>query len=399
MTTRRSSDKLPTEAGPSSPRLKQYAQTGWPSFGIRPTRRVLLIDLGGSFGGVESYLAGLASLLSESAEIYALCVLPKLAERLSAQGVKVVRLPLFAGPLKPLRFLAALAVLPWLLVRHRIDCIQLNGFLESIFVFPARLLGRRAIYTRHGPFELEQYRWWREPHKVLPRAVAKWNTRFASHVVCVSDAVKASVQPLLPPSRYSVISNWIGSHPPPRPVRGELTPRARILCVSRLEPYKGVHLLLEALSGMDDEAELVVAGDGSYREELERMALDRTNIRFLGFQNDMRRLYAEADIFVMPSMGPEGLPMVSLEAMSYGLPCIFSDLAVHREITDDGRGACLFRSGDAESLRAALRNLLEDKSLRQRFSAEALRIVAARYTETSARSAYLQIFSERTLHA
>ena len=80
------------------------------------------------------------------------------------------------------------------------------------------------------------------------------------------------------------------------------------------------------------------------------MALGVPNVRFVGFQRNLREFYERADIFVMPSLGPEGLPMTSLEAMAHGLPCIFSDLPVHHEITDHGKGAYLFRSGEVESL-------------------------------------------------
>ena len=354
--------------------------------------RVLLIDLGAGFGGVESYLVGLAQLIGNEVDLYALCVLPELKRRLSENGVRVIQLPLFPGYAKPLRFLAALIVLPFVLLIARIDSVQLNGFLESILIFPSRLLGRKAVYTRHGPFELQQYRWWREPLKYLPRATARWAVRFASHVVCVSQAVEESVKPILSPLRYSVISNWVTGREYPQAVRSDLQPQARILIASRLERYKGAYLALEALRNFPEPFELVIAGDGSYRQALEEMAEGSARVKFAGFQQDLEPLYQQADIFIMPSLGPEGLPMTSLEAMAHGIPCIFSDLPVHAEITDNGIGARLFKSGDAGSLRQALDELLKSAALRQQYSREAFRIVAGRYTERTAKSAYLKVF-------
>jgi glycosyltransferase involved in cell wall biosynthesis len=116
-------------------------------------------------------------------------------------------------------------------------------------------------------------------------------------------------------------------------------------------------------------------------------------VRFAGFQRNLQEFYEHADIFVMPSLGPEGLPMTSLEAMGYGLPCIFSDLPVHHEISDDGKGAYLFRSGETESLLTALRELVASPERRHRYSAEAHRIVAARYSERNVREAYLRVFA------
>jgi glycosyltransferase involved in cell wall biosynthesis len=355
--------------------------------------RVLLLDLGAHYGGVENYLVNLALLLRNDVDLYALCVLPELETRLQEQGVAVVRLPIFAGPLKPLRFLLAGAVLIWMMLRRRIDSVQLNGLLESALILPTRLLGRAAVYTRHGPFELEYYSLLRHPHKFLPRKIAQLSLRLASHTVCVSEAVAESVKPILSPSRFTVIPNWVPPQGTPRPVRTELTPAAEILCLSRLEHYKGIHLLLEATRSLPN-VRVTIAGDGGFRKNLEEMAAGRTNVHFAGFLRDVTGLYERADIVVMPSLGPEGLPMTSLEAMARGIPCIFSDLPVHSEISDQGKGASLFISGNAGSLHRALTTLLAQPEARQTLAQEALRIIDSRYTDNRVRGAYLTVFAK-----
>jgi glycosyltransferase involved in cell wall biosynthesis len=355
-------------------------------------RRVLLITLGAHFGGVETYLVSLAGLLASDIDLYVLCVLPELSTRLASCGVKVIRLPVFHGIFKLLRFLAALIVVPMLLLRYRIHTVQLNGFLETILIPPARLLGRSAVYTRHGPFEIELYSWLRQPQKLLARKIARWSVRFTTHVVCVSQAVAESVRPLLPVTRYSVIANWISGQKPFRAPLTELWPRARVLCASRLEHYKGVHLLIEAARHLP-QVEVTIIGEGSDRASLENLALAVPNVRFAGFQRNIQEFYERTDIFVMPSMGPEGLPITSLEAMAHGLPCIFSDLPVHQEITDNGKGAYLFRSGEVESLLTALRELLASPERRRGYAAEAHRIVASRYSEGNVREAYLRVLA------
>jgi glycosyltransferase involved in cell wall biosynthesis len=339
----------------------------------------------------------LADLLAGDLDLYTLCVLPELSARLSACGVKVIRLPLFRGIFKPLRFLAALIILPLVLLRYRIRTVQLNGFLESILILPARLLGRSAVYTRHGPFEIELYGWSRQPLKFLARRIARWSVRFTTHVVCVSHAVAESVRPVLPATRYSVIPNWVSGQKPFRAPLADLPSPVRVLCVSRLEHYKGVHLLIDAARRLP-AVEVTIIGDGSYRASLEEIAHGIPNVRFAGFQRNIDEFYERADIFVMPSMGPEGLPITSLEAMAHGLPCIFSDLPVHHEITDDGRAAYLFRSGEVESLSTALHNMIASPEQRERYAAEAYRIIATRYNAANVRQAYLRVLSGGPLH-
>jgi glycosyltransferase involved in cell wall biosynthesis len=107
-----------------------------------------------------------------------------------------------------------------------------------------------------------------------------------------------------------------------------------------------------------------VVGDGSYRSQLE-VAAQELDVQFAGFQADPSRFYEDSTVFINPSLGPEGLPLVSLEAMAYGLPCIFSDLPVHREITGGGKAAVLFKRGDSDSLTQQLRELLGSEAGRE----------------------------------
>jgi len=353
---------------------------------------VLLIDLGAHFGGVENYLVSLAHLLQGEVELYALCVLPELANRLSAAGAKTVLMPLFGGALKPLRFVAAAAMVPFLMMRDEVETIQVNGFLESTLMLLARMLGCGAVYTRHGPFEMEMYAWYRQPLKFLPRALARISVHLATEVVCVSETVGIGVKKIRPAVPVVVIPNWLARQGAPQAVRtGGVV---RIVCASRLERYKGIHLVIEAMRGMDG-AELTVVGDGPYRAELEAMAAaSGDQVKFAGFQKDMQPYYEAADIFAMPSLGPEGLPMSSLEAMGRGICCVLSDLPVHCEITDDGVGAKLFASGDVAALRTALRDLVKDAEMRARFAGEGYRIVGERYTAERVKVAYLRVFSQ-----
>jgi glycosyltransferase involved in cell wall biosynthesis len=359
---------------------------------------VLLVDLGAHFGGVENYLVSLAGILQGEVELHALCVLPELARRLEAQGAKTTLLPLMGGALKPLRFLLTAFLLPLILLRDRIDIIQVNGFLEATLMLEARLLGRRAVYTRHGPFEMELFPWYRAPLKFLPRALARISVHLATQVVCVSETVGIGVRKIRPAVPTVVIPNWLAGQGAPQGVRDDPAREITIVCASRLERYKGLHLALAAIPEVPG-AKLVVVGDGPYRGALEEMSaglIASGKVEFAGFQKNMQPYYELADIFCMPSLGPEGLPMSSLEAMGRGLPCILSDLPVHREITDDGAGAMLFASGDESSLQRAMSSMAADVAVRAKFAGEGYRIVGERYTAERVRVAYLKVFAATT---
>ena len=139
-----------------------------------------------------------------------------------------------------------------------------------------------------------------------------------------------------------------------------------------------MQFILRAIEQVGD-VWLTIVGDGPYREHQEREA-GQMDVHFAGFQVDPSRFYRDSTVFINPLLGPEGLPLVSLEAMAYGLPCIFSDLPVHREISGGGEAAAMFARGNSESLAEQLRLLLEDEGHRRRYGVAARQLVERHYS-------------------
>jgi glycosyltransferase involved in cell wall biosynthesis len=123
----------------------------------------------------------------------------------------------------------------------------------------------------------------------------------------------------------------------------------RLLFVGRLSPQKDLPLLLTAVSLLGANAELVVAGDGELRKDLEAMAGRRRDcsVTFVGTQTSqqLRDWYRWADALVSSSER-EGMPLSFLEAMASGLPVVAPDVPGARE-TLAGVGKLVKRSGEA----------------------------------------------------
>jgi glycosyltransferase involved in cell wall biosynthesis len=352
--------------------------------------RILFIDLGSDYGGVEIYLKGLGTILSPYTQGYAVLSLPKLAGEMRAQGMTVVCLPILGSKwLKPLRLLLACFVIPYLLLRFNIRVVQLNGFFESLLLGPLRLAGCKTIYTMHNPFQTDIYSWFRNPERWIPRFLSRHSLRFATQVICVSEAVGNLARTVLPEDKVKVIPNWV--QPPPNVRRIAVSSkRPQLLFVGRLEEYKGVQYILEAMRHIPDVS-LLVVGEGSYRTQLE-VAAAGMDVQFAGFQEDPSRFYKDSIVFINPSLGPEGLPLVSLEAMAHGLPCLFSDLPVHLEITGGGSAAAIFKRGDSDSLTRHLWKLLESEAVREQYGRTARRMIEQHYSLTGATQQYIQAF-------
>ena len=147
----------------------------------------------------------------------------------------------------------------------------------------------------------------------------------------------------------------------------------RILFVGRLSEVKGVELLLDALALLPPEYELVVAGDGYNRknveEHLKRTGVAEERVIFDGYvdsQERLQSLYQSAAVVAIPSLWPEPFGIVGLEALKQGKPVVAFDVGGIREWLSDGNVGLLADPGDARDLAAKLLQLLRDPARRRR---------------------------------
>ena len=142
----------------------------------------------------------------------------------------------------------------------------------------------------------------------------------------------------------------------------------RIGFAGRLAEMKGVQHLVEAVFSLrSDECNVTasIAGDGPLRSELETQVAaseHRSAITFLGQISDVGRFFSEVDALVLPSLDTEGLPLVLLEAMATGLPCVATDVGGSAEAVVDGMTGWVVPRGETPPLAAAIRRLAEDRT-------------------------------------
>jgi glycosyltransferase involved in cell wall biosynthesis len=229
--------------------------------------------------------------------------------------------------------------------------------------------------------------WHSNPSRKVAHSLYQALAFSADKIFCVSGRVSQDIVKIVNERKVTVIPNWVPELPPAcTPNRDKST--INLLFVGRLEKYKGAGLILEAMRGLEEAVSLTIVGEGPYKADLQTMG-EGLDVHFAGFQSDPRRFYSETDIFINPSVGPEGLPLVSLEAMSFGLPCILSDIDVHKEISANGESAALFTVGDATDLQARIAQLCSNLGLRSRFGIQGRAAIVARHSPQVAKSAYL----------
>lgn len=219
----------------------------------------------------------------------------------------------------------------------------------------ARLRGRRVVATIHGQ-DWRRGKWGRVASAVLH--LSEWMALHVPHAtISVSETLaKRYREESGCPVIYipNGISIDLGDDTAVLREFG-LSDGCYILFAGRLVPEKGAHYLIEAHGRAGIDVPLVIAGDssnsGTYVAQLHAAAA--AGVVFTGYQYGARlaALFRHAALFVLPS-DLEGLPIVLLEALSYGVPVLASDIAPNVEVLG-GHGR-YFAAGDVAGLSVAL---------------------------------------------
>ena len=273
------------------------------------------------------------------------------------------------------------------------DIIHIHAVGPGLMVPFARLIGLKVVVTNHGPdYERQKWGW---AAKIMLRLGEYLGGRYANQVIVISKVIAGIIR-----QRCGRESNLIynGVQIPKRSekkdflVQKGIMPNNYILALARFVPEKGLHDLLEAFKQFDGDFQLVIAGDADhpteYSRNLKRMSVENERVILSGFitGEELNQVFSNARLFVMPSYH-EGLPIALLEAMSYDLPVLVSDIAANKEI--NLRPERFFKCGDIADLREKLTLLLE-KGLPEEEMKEYRQQIAEKYN--------WQIIAEQTVN-
>lgn len=181
--------------------------------------------------------------------------------------------------------------------------------------------------------------------------------------------------------------------------------RPMLLFVGRLNYYKGVEHLIDAMRSVD--ADLIIVGDGERRENLEerarRLEVD-DRVYFIGHIEEykLHACYDRADLFVLPSVeSSEAFGIVQLEAMAYQTPVVNTDLPTGVPwVSLDGKTGRTVQPGEAGELASTIGKLLDDDEMRAAYGKRARERVERLFTReqmlNTMESRYQAIIEENT---
>ena len=336
-----------------------------PPIGAKPAERsVIFLGLRGVpeiQGGIETHVAAIAARLAERGwRVEVLGRAPYLPSRRPYAWKGVTVTPVWAPRSRSFEALAHTALGLIVAAGRGPDLVHIHAIGPALLTPFARLLGLNVVVTHHG-FDYERQKWGRLAKSVL-RIGEALGMLFSHANIGVSKGIVDSVR-----RRFGVGATFIPNgveNPFPQQDASyldqiEVTSRRYVLSVGRIVEEKRHLDLIRAFARLDDPAlKLVIAGTadhaGRYQRAVEAAAATTPGVVMAGFQRGeaLSQLYRHAGLFVLPS-SHEGMPMVLLEALSYGAPCLASDIDANLAL-DLGPDS-YFPLGDVDALTQAMR--------------------------------------------
>ncbi|MBC7292914.1 MAG: glycosyltransferase family 4 protein, partial [Thermoleophilia bacterium] len=276
-------------------------------------------------------------------------------DKLEAAGVVCHDVRFVRSPVRP-QNLAAYRDLRRLLGQYRFDLIHVHTPMAA---WLGRLAARRArqgpvLYTAHGFHFYKGAPW---PYWLFYYPAERLAARWTDGLIVMNNedfqrAKRMGFQENknlffvhgvgVGLEQFSPIS---GNESSVREELGLNTQDVVVTCVAEFTSTKNHAFLLAAwrrVTREEPHAHLLLIGDGQLRRAMERKvsAESISNVRFLGFREDVPRLLQATDIFVLPSRR-EGLPRSVMEAMAAGKPVVATDVRGNRDLVRDGENGFL----------------------------------------------------------
>lgn len=302
--------------------------------------------------GVAKHLFYLSDELLKNGEdnVYLICAGGEMKEEFVKSGVIVVEYPKLSFDRRSkLNFFLSFLFIVRFCRMNKISILHSHThYTANLGHFASKLLRIRSVQTIHGLIPAAEGK--------LPHFRADLYIAFNKQILnrLVNSGIKNKKIFLIGQG----VPVYIGPEEKVKPLK--------VLCASRLIYEKGIDIFIDALSKissqLNTETEFIVAGEGEYKNDLEKLAEQKgVKVKFIGKLNDLNPALAESHIFVFPSrIKTEGFPVVLIEAGMNENMIITSNFDSLNEIAEPDIDCLVFHNENyddlAEKLLSAINN-------------------------------------------
>jgi glycosyltransferase involved in cell wall biosynthesis len=203
--------------------------------------------------------------------------------------------------------------------------------------------------------------------------IGTWNNAVTKLIALTDFAKQKYIEAGISESKLVVKPNFVDGSTPP-----DFNKENYGIFVGRLSEEKGIEHLLKAWKNIDYP--LLVVGDGPQKDLL--INNSNSNVIYKGKldKSDVMELVSKAKFLVMASTWYEGLPMVLVEALSVGTPCIVPNLGGMASVIKDNICGLRYQPNDIDDMRKTVNQLIADQELAERLAQGAYNEFMENYT-------------------
>lgn len=339
---------------------------------------ILQVSSRADMGGGPQHIFNLISLMNQFNFYVAAPSAGEFFDRFSKYSAGYLELPYRKFSILSLISLI-LAVKKW-----DIDIIHSHGRGAGVYSRIAGLFTKvTIIHTHHGIFFEKNI-----IKKNIQIAIEYLFNNLTNHTIFVSLSEYKNYQKNLPLFNvdFSIVPNGV-------PIPESITKKIKLeitnlISVTRLESEKGNNfllLLMALLLKKNTNLNLKIVGDGPLRVDLEKLA-HKLNIEkyveFLGVRMDIPSLLEASDIFISCSLA-EAQGMAVIEAMSYQLPVVVSNVAGHVDSVESGKNGLLFNLNELNEGADLIHKLISNRELADTLSINARKNIIQNFSINS----------------
>jgi len=271
-----------------------------------------------------------------------------------------------------------------------------------------RLVGKKfkipVIYTAHG---FHFFKGCSFKNKMIYKTVEKWLSKFTDVLITINDEDYEAAKKMKAKhvAKISGIGMEFNKYQPLTESKAEIRKSLNltendfaIVTVAEFIKRKNYDTMLETIKEMKKRnvnVKFIICGRGQEEENIKYKIKEldiEENVMLLGFRKDINRILTASDMFMLASF-QEGLTLSVIEAMSYGLPCVVSDVRGNRDLIVDAKGGFVVETTNAVMFADKIEVVINNEEMKNKF-AEFNKLESKKYTIQSVVAELEEIYKE-----
>lgn len=346
-------------------------------------KKVIHVTLRADYGGAPNYINTMINNMSDEFDVYLACPTDEPYYNIWKNNNRVK--DIFILPHRKFSLKSFFGLIKFV-KNHKIDVFQANGKGAGSYRFIKLFIPKLKILYAYRGFHIQKYTSFQRKTYFLYERIM---TFFTDKVINVSKGEQSQCidSGVLKKSQSEQIYNGIEplKKSPNEDLSRKFDKKFVVTTLSRFDIQKNMDLMYNIAKELREYKDIcfIWIGDGDDKLKLEKKAEveDLKNIEFVGFKNhdEIAEYFTVSDLYLTTARW-EGLPFALVEASSFGLPIVASDVVGNNEVCLNNVNGFLYPITDVQKAVESILTIYNDKSLQKKFREGSLELFLRYFT-------------------